>query len=91
MKMPNHKSAEKRVRSSLRKRARNRYYKGLVKAALKNAREVIQAGISIEEKLRTAQKLLSSAAKKGVIHRNKAARLISRLTIQARKEQANAA
>lgn len=89
--MPNHKSAEKRVRSSLRKRARNRYYKGLVKAALKNAREVIQAGISIEEKLRTAQKLLSSAAKKGVIHRNKAARLISRLTIQARKEQANAA
>jgi small subunit ribosomal protein S20 len=89
--MPNHKSAEKRVRSSLRKRARNRYYKGLVKAALKNAREAIQSGTNIEEKLRTAQKLLSSAARKGIIHRNKAARLISRLTIQARKEQANAA
>jgi small subunit ribosomal protein S20 len=89
--MPNHKSAEKRVRSSLRKRARNRYYKGLVKAALKNAREAIQSGTNIEEKLRTAQKLLSSAARKGVIHRNKAARLISHLTIQARKEQANAA
>jgi len=89
--MPNHKSAEKRVRSSLKKRARNRYYKGLVKAALKNAREAIQSGINIEEKLRTAQKLLSSAARKGIIHRNKAARLISHLTVQARKEQASAA
>jgi len=89
--MPNHKSAEKRVRSSLRKRARNRYYKGLVKAALKSAREAISSGVNFEEKLKTAQKLLSSASRKGIIHKNKAARLISRLAVQAKKVQANAA
>ncbi|MEM4380242.1 MAG: 30S ribosomal protein S20 [Thermoplasmatales archaeon] len=80
--MPNHKSAEKRVRSNERKRERNRLVKGKVKAALKRARNAILSGMNVDEArlaIRNAEKSLASAATKGVIKRGKASRLVSRL------------
>lgn len=80
--MPNHKSAEKRVRSDERKRTRNRLVKGKVKSALKHALAAITGNLSdneVKAAIVNAEKALASAATKGVIKKGKASRLVSRL------------
>jgi len=70
--MPQHKSAEKRVRQSQKRRQHNRYYKVMMRRALKD----VQAASSKEElvdKARVAQKVLDRLATKGIIHKNFAA------------------
>jgi small subunit ribosomal protein S20 len=76
--MPQHKSAKKRVRSSERKRARNKALKTGMKNVIKKVREESTketAGI----KLVTATALLDKMAAKGLIHKNKAANQKSKL------------
>ncbi len=70
--MPQHKSAEKRVRQSQKRRQHNRYYKVMMRRALK---DVQTAGTQEEmsEKARVAQKILDRLATKGIIHKNFAA------------------
>ncbi|MFW6135674.1 MAG: 30S ribosomal protein S20 [Chloroflexota bacterium] len=82
--MPNTKSAAKRVRSSRRKEKVNRMHRGRARTADKRARRLIQEGRLEEarEAVRRAQGALDKAAKKGVIHENKAARRKSRLMEQ---------
>lgn len=82
--MPNKPSAEKRVRSSRRKEAVNRLHRGRARTADKKARRLIEEGQLEEarEAVRLAQAALDKAAKKGVIHKNKAARRKSRLMEQ---------
>ena len=70
--MPEHKSCKKRIRSDAKKRAQNHYMKKTIstmikkiKAAKKNEREKL---------LPKVFSILDKAAKKGVIHKNKAAR-----------------
>ncbi|MDX1964853.1 MAG: 30S ribosomal protein S20 [Pirellulales bacterium] len=82
--MPNIKSAAKRHRQSLERRAYNRAVKSAVKTQLKKA-HAAAVGASVDQtaldaEYRAAVKKLDQAAAKGVIHRNKAARLKSRLT-----------
>lgn len=77
--MPQHKSAEKRIRQNARRAARN-------KARLSRMRTLIKKVRSAKEKkeaetaLKTAVQYLDRLAAKGVIHRNKAANQKSRLT-----------
>lgn len=73
--MPNIKSAIKKVRKDKRRAAVNLRVKKRYKEAVKNARRKPSA-----ENLKTAQRDLDKAAKKGVIKKGKAARLTSRLT-----------
>lgn len=73
--MPITHSAKKKMRADTRKRAINLKQKISVKKAVKSAR--LNA---TPETLRLAQKALDKAVKTHVIHRNKAARLKSRLT-----------
>jgi small subunit ribosomal protein S20 len=82
--LPNKPSAEKRVRSSRRKEAVNRLHRGRARTADKKARRLIEEGQLEEarEAVRLAQAALDKAAKKGVIHKNKAARRKSRLMEQ---------
>lgn len=70
--MPQHKSAEKRVRQSQKRRQHNRYYKIMMRRALK---DVTQASTHDDrvEKVRAAQKVLDRLATKGIIHKNFAA------------------
>lgn len=93
--MANHKSSEKRARSSIKKREQNRRYLSSVRTAVKNFRAAVTAGAlkegeSLANLLTSAQSMLAKAAAKGMIHKNKASRSIGRLAalMQAPKEKA---
>jgi small subunit ribosomal protein S20 len=80
--MANTKSAEKRIRQSEKRRMMNRQARSMMRTAIKKFRTLVT-----EQKLEEARSLLPSVygvidrtAKKGVIHRNTAARYKSRLT-----------
>jgi small subunit ribosomal protein S20 len=77
--MPNNASAKKRMRQEAKRRLHNRSVKSLVKTQITKARNAISSGDNAEEAVRVAVSELDRAAKKGVIHRNNAARRKSRL------------
>ena len=80
--MANNKSAEKRNRQALRRRMRNRFYRTRMRTAIKRVRLAVEEGNGelAKELLPTTLGLVDSTARKGVIHRNAAARTKSRLT-----------
>ena len=80
--MPNNASAEKRMRQEQKRRLHNRMVKSIVKTNVTKARQAVASGINSEEAVRAAVSELDRAAKKGVIHRNNAARRKSRLMKQ---------
>jgi small subunit ribosomal protein S20 len=73
--VPNIASGEKNMRKSRAANVRNRAQRSALKTALKKAKS---AGASPADRL-AAVKLLDRAARKGLIHRNAAARNKSRL------------
>ena len=79
--MPNTKSAKKRLRQSLERRTRNRTAKSAIKTQLRKVRALAVAGDVDKAKAETplTTKKLDQAAARGVLHRNTAARLKSRL------------
>ena len=79
--MANHKDALKRDRQSKKQRVLNRSNRAAMRSQLKEAREAVASGDSqaAEQALRTTQAMLHRLAHKGVIHANKADRLIGRL------------
>ena len=81
--MANHKSAIKRYRQSLDRRARNRVVKTQVKNAVKGVNQAIEQNSepeALKAALKAASSMLSRAGVKGTIHKRSAARKISRLT-----------
>jgi small subunit ribosomal protein S20 len=78
--MPITSSAKKKMRGDLRKRAHNLVYKLAVKKAVKTARKERSAAT-----MQAAQKILDKAVRARLIHKNKAARLKSRLVRHAKK------
>ncbi len=80
--MPNNAAAEKRMRQEKKRRLRNRMVKSTVKTYVTKARQAIASGADAQEAVRAAVSELDRAAKKGVIHRNNAARRKSRLMKQ---------
>ncbi|HMK73582.1 MAG TPA: 30S ribosomal protein S20 [Myxococcaceae bacterium] len=88
--MANTKSAEKRSRQNLKRRARNQAVRTQVKSALKRAREALSGkdAKAAEEAVREAVRTLSGAASKGVLHPRNAARRISRLARSAASRRA---
>lgn len=73
--MPNIKSAKKDMRKSRISMIRNRAQRSALRTALKRA----SAADATDEQRRNAVTLLDRAARKGLIHRNAAARRKSRL------------
>jgi small subunit ribosomal protein S20 len=90
--MPNSKSAKKRLRQSLVRRARNRAYKSALKTQVRKVRDEIAAGNleAGETEFRVAAKRVDKAAAAGVVHPNLAARVKSRLSaaLKAAKQKA---
>ena len=84
--MAHHKSAEKRLRQTAKRTAINRARAGAVKSAVKRVEAAITAGdkAGAEAALKAAQPELHSGVGKGVLHRNAAARKISRLSKRVR-------
>lgn len=88
--MPNHKSAEKRVRQSERRRDTNRSNRARVRTSIKKLRGVLAGGNAqdIKSSLPMTISEIDKAVQKGVLHRNAAARQKSRLTARANKATA---
>lgn len=80
--MPNNAAAKKRMRQEQKRRLHNRSIKSIVKTQVTRARQAIAADVDAEAAVRAAVSELDRAAKKGVIHRNNAARRKSRLMKQ---------
>ncbi|HEX8500120.1 MAG TPA: 30S ribosomal protein S20 [Pyrinomonadaceae bacterium] len=80
--MPNHKSAEKRVRQNEKRRDINRGNRGRLRTGIKKLRAAIESGESgsAQGLLPQTVSLIDKAVQKGVLHRNAAARHKSRLT-----------
>ncbi|MAE93712.1 MAG: 30S ribosomal protein S20 [Deltaproteobacteria bacterium] len=79
--MANHKSASKRARQALKRRARNRSVRSEVRRTVKAVRQAIEAGDASEaqSRLRVAEGKLRKAASKGVLKRPTADRSVARL------------
>ena len=91
--MANHKSALKRIRSSEKRRQRNRIVRGSTRTSVKKAR-VSLTGKDMavaESAVQDAVSSLDKAAAKGVIHKNNAARRKSRLMRQLNQAKEAAA
>lgn len=88
--MPNIKSAKKRVKTNKRDEIRNRAAKSTLRTALKNANESIAAGDDSKTTttLQSTQALIARTHKRGIIHKNKAARMQSRLAKRANRSKA---
>ncbi len=72
--MPNIKSAKKKLRQDAKKTKNNATYKKTLKKTLKNMGKMKSKDLS------SAHSVIDKAAKKGAIHKNKAARLKSKVS-----------
>jgi small subunit ribosomal protein S20 len=83
--MPNHKSAEKRVRQNEKRREINRGNRSRLRTGIKKLRAAMESGDagSAQTLLPETVSLIDKAVQKGVLHRNAAARYKSRLTVRA--------
>lgn len=80
--MANHKSAKKRTRSNARKADVNKARKSRMRNFIKRVEQAIEKKDSklAQEALRLVQPELSRGVTKGLIHKNAAARKLSRLS-----------
>lgn len=87
--MPHSKQAKKRLRQSVARNSRNRSLKSAMKSHVKRFLKAVEAGdVELAQKeLPEAMQKLDKAAKRNVIHKNAAARKISRLSKKLNKLQ----
>jgi small subunit ribosomal protein S20 len=83
--MPNHKSSEKRVRQSEKRRVINRGHKTKVRTYIKKLHAALDSGKNddVQAVLPETISVIDRAIQKGVLHKNAAARYKSRLTVRA--------
>ncbi len=79
--MAQHKSAKKRARQNLKRRARNRHIVSGVRSAVKSLRSATAEDAPAA--LRQAERTIRRAASKGVISKKQASRNVSRLAKRA--------
>lgn len=84
--MANHVSAAKRARQSEKRRLNNRNRKGAMRTAIKGVLEAVESGDAeaANSALKTASSLIDRAGRLGTIHKNQAARRVSRLTAKVK-------
>lgn len=85
--MPNIKSAKKRVLVSEKKALENKMFKSAFKTVVKKFEAAVEAGDAktAQELYATVIKTTDKAAAKGIIHKNTAARKKSRFTLMLKK------
>ncbi|MBS1654618.1 MAG: 30S ribosomal protein S20 [Bacteroidetes bacterium] len=77
--MANHKATKKDVRQSSKRREKNRYYGKTTRNAIRDLRTEADKKAAGEELPKVISKI-DKLAKQGIIHKNKAANLKSKLT-----------
>ena len=74
--MANSRAARKRVRQNATKNAANRQFRTMLRSTVK---DFLQAKDKSAEKLNSAVSLVHRVASKGIIHKNRAASIVSKL------------
>ena len=82
--MANHSATKKDVRQSAKRNERNRYYGKTTRNAIRDLRAVEEKK-AVDEKMPDVLSMIDKLAKRGVIHKNKAANLKSKLARRANK------
>jgi small subunit ribosomal protein S20 len=77
--MANHQATKKDVRQATKRRDRNRYYGKTTRNAIRDLKE-IKEGKAASAELVKIVSMIDKLAKKGVIHKNKASNMKSKLT-----------
>lgn len=80
--MPQHKSCIKRMKTSAKSRIRNKAIRTVLRKTLKDFREADERKT---DQLKGIDSIIDKSASKGIIHKNKAARLKSRMANLAAK------
>ncbi len=82
--MANHYSALKRVNQTRKRTAVNRRSKGVLRSSLRNLRKMLAAKDPEKAQQQISQTLsrIDKAVQKGILHKNTAGRLKSRLTVR---------
>lgn len=76
--MANHKATKKDVRQAAKRRDRNKYYGKTTRNAIRDLK--VLKGKEAGDKLPEVASMIDKLAKRGIIHKNKAANLKSKLT-----------
>jgi small subunit ribosomal protein S20 len=86
----NIKSAEKRARQTIKRRAHNMAARSKLRTAIKSVTNAVSAGNKEEAaaNLKAAGPVIDSAVNKGIIHRNKASRHKSHLNARVKEMSA---
>ena len=84
--MANHASALKRARQDAKIRLANRSQRTAMRTAIKKVQQAVDAGDkeAAAVALKQAQSLIDRAGRKNLIHRNQAARRVSRLNARGK-------
>lgn len=80
--MANHSATKKDARQAAKRRDRNRYYGKTTRNAIRDLKEL--NGDEKSKKFPNVASMIDKLAKRGVIHKNKAANLKSKLAKQAK-------
>ena len=88
--MANIRSAKKRIRRTSRQVVVNRNRVGGVRTSIKKVEQAILDGDAVAAKsaFQVAQPMIMRGAQKGIMHRNKASRTLSRLSARIKAIQA---
>ncbi len=76
--MANHKATKKDVRQAAKRRDRNRYYGKTTRNAIRDLKVITETSAYID-KMPDVASMIDKLAKRGVIHKNKASNLKSKL------------
>ena len=79
--MANHKATKKDVRQATKRRERNRYYGKTTRNAIRDLKE--KKGKEMGDTFPKVASMIDKLAKKGIIHKNKAANLKRKLARKA--------
>lgn len=80
--MANHSATKKDVRQATKRRDRNRYFGKTTRNAIRDMKTSTEKKV-YEEQLPNVISMIDKLAKRGIIHKNKAANLKSKLTKKA--------
>ena len=82
--MANHSATKKDVRQATKRRERNKYYGKTTRNAIRDLRE-LKDKKAVTEKMPQTVAMIDKLAKKGIIHKNTAAHLKSKLAKRLNK------
>lgn len=82
--MANHKATKKDVRQAAKRRDRNRYYGKTTRNAIRDLKTLGEKD-AFSDKMHSVASMIDKLSRRGIIHRNKAANLKSKLALRANK------